>query len=438
MDLGIDYIFDDIDSFLAELGDLLEQPCASDDLARQRTSQYVHFLVRFQQEFITTEAQLAQVAYKLIDSTFYLEHSTTILSHLLQGHALLLQDHSHLLIAYGLLLYAGKEDPRWMQYVVEEAYMRKRNRLMAKIMGELVQLQNDRQVMCVALSLAFEMGKVAKFKRADWDAVTQEIITFLLDLVESSRTDTDEQFHTYIILLLLVLNEQFIMAGDRSNLVIAALSFRLQNSTTFGENLIFLLNRSDDACIQLLILKLLFSILNEPKLFEYFYTNDLYVLVDIILREVCDLGDDQEAETLRDAYLRVLRPCLLNTQLRDRPYKKAEIHQVLCSLITPYMNRKVDPNVRTLAVRILDEWWEKVSQRHVAPVLGAQVQNAVIHSSNGRDHAAIVVNGTPSPPIASSASTPTARNPLPTPVVAPSASSSTSANNKDECQVACS
>jgi hypothetical protein len=62
--------------------------------------------------------------------------------------------------------------------------------------------------------------------------------------------------------------------------------------------LTILLLMIDDSCVQLLILKLLYCIFTEPKLYEYFYTNDLYVLVDVILREVCDLGDDREAETV--------------------------------------------------------------------------------------------------------------------------------------------
>ncbi|ORX54581.1 hypothetical protein DM01DRAFT_1383297 [Hesseltinella vesiculosa] len=427
----VDYYFDDIESFHAELGDLLEQPCESDELARQRTNQYVQFLVRFQKEFITTAEQMAQVAYKLIDSTFYLEHSTTILSHVLQGHALLCKfDQSHLLVSYGLLFYAGKEDPRWMQYVVSEAILRKQNRLFVKIINELSTLYPNRLVMSMALSLAFEMGKVATLKRLDLETITLERVTYLLDLVESSRTDADEQFHNDIIFLLLVFNEQFLMAEKRSNLVIKALTNRLHVSTTFGENLIFMLNRSDDPCVQLLLLKLLYTILNEPKLYEYFYTNDLYVLVDIILREVCDLGDD--SDMLRDAYLRILKPLLLNTQLHDRPYKKNEIYQVLCSLITPHMDRKVDPNIKGLAVRILDEWWDKTCAQHVAPLLGVHVQNAVIHSGTGREHAAVAVASS-SPTTSSNSSSLSTSPPL-----ASSSSSSTTTANKNMTWAACS
>lgn len=48
----------------------------------------------------------------------------------------------------------------------------------------------------------------------------------------------------------------------------------------------------------MLILKLLYGVFTTPSLYEYFYTNDLYVLVDISLRELCDLGDTKEAQTV--------------------------------------------------------------------------------------------------------------------------------------------
>jgi hypothetical protein len=49
----------------------------------------------------------------------------------------------------------------------------------------------------------------------------------------------------------------------------------------------------------MLILKLLYGVFTTPSLYEYFYTNDLYVLVDISLRELCDLGDTKEAQTVK-------------------------------------------------------------------------------------------------------------------------------------------
>jgi Protein of unknown function (DUF2013) len=48
----------------------------------------------------------------------------------------------------------------------------------------------------------------------------------------------------------------------------------------------------------MLILKLLYLIFTTEELFEFFYTNDLCVLVDVVLRELCDLGDENDAEAV--------------------------------------------------------------------------------------------------------------------------------------------
>ena len=46
--------------------------------------------------------------------------------------------------------------------------------------------------------------------------------------------------------------------------------------------------------LQLLILKLLYLIFTTPETYEYFYNNDLRVLVDVFIRELHDLPDDAE------------------------------------------------------------------------------------------------------------------------------------------------
>ena len=47
--------------------------------------------------------------------------------------------------------------------------------------------------------------------------------------------------------------------------------------------------------LQLLILKLLYLIFTTPETYEYFYNNDLRVLVDVFIRELHDLPDDAES-----------------------------------------------------------------------------------------------------------------------------------------------
>ena len=53
----------------------------------------------------------------------------------------------------------------------------------------------------------------------------------------------------------------------------------------------------EDLVMQLLVLKILYLLFTTNVTSEYFYTNDLCVLVDVFLRELVDL--DEEAESVR-------------------------------------------------------------------------------------------------------------------------------------------
>lgn len=137
-----------------------------------------------------------------------------------------------------------------------------------------------------------------------------------------------------------------------TNRVIKVLSLHGHVYKTFGENLILLLNRESETSPQLLILKLLYLLFTTEGTAEYFYTNDLHVLVDILMRNLLDLpppslsptstsnGTTQggkpttdRTSSLRHTYLRVLHPLLANTQLRHPPhYKRAELRRMFCIL----------------------------------------------------------------------------------------------------------
>ena len=79
-------------------------------------------------------------------------------------------------------------------------------------------------------------------------------------------------------------------------------------------------------------MKLLYRIFTTPSTFEYFFTNDLHVLVDILIRNLLDLPE--EAAPLRHTYLRVLYPLLAHTQLKYPPhYKQDEVKKLLSMLV---------------------------------------------------------------------------------------------------------
>ena len=121
-----------------------------------------------------------------------------------------------------------------------------------------------------------------------------------------------------------------------TNRVIKAISTHGLTYKTFGCNLILLLNRESETSLQLLILKVLYLLFGNPSTAEYFYTNDLHVLVDVILRNLIDLPHDSSAaNALRHTYLRVLYPILTHSQISKPPhYKREEILRLLTLLTT--------------------------------------------------------------------------------------------------------
>jgi hypothetical protein len=175
-------------------------------------------------------------------------------------------------------------------------------------------------------------------------------------------------------------------AHPPTNRIIKLLSLHGSGFMTFGENIILLLNRETETSLQLLILKLLYLTFTTKATYEYFYTNDLRVLLDVIIRNLLDLPN--ELISLRHTYLRVLHPLLAHTQLNQEPhYKRDEIIKVL-SILGGSANGHWDPADETtvrLVERVAKVPWlrdEETSEGEVAEkLLGISLSPAQSASS---------------------------------------------------------
>jgi hypothetical protein len=112
----------------------------------------------------------------------------------------------------------------------------------------------------------------------------------------------------------------------------------------------------------LLTLKLLYLIFTTPPTYEYFYTNDLRVLVDILIRNLLDLPE--EALALRHTYLRVLYPLLAHTQLKYPPhYKRDELKRLLGILVHSQFPGAEEDGERILHFGDVDETTKRLVAR---------------------------------------------------------------------------
>lgn len=246
--------------------------------------------------------------------------------------------------------------------------------------------------------------------------IDEDFVVYLLSLIEGLSDDAGDPYHYPVIRVLLVLNEQYMVTTHTTpsiksplpipqtitnnhntalpNPVITVLSTKGSWFRTFGENIILLLNRESETSLQLLILKILYLLFTTRATYEYFYTNDLRVLVDVMLRNLLDLPFS--ARALRHTYLRVLHPLLANTQLRlpENHYKREEILKVLSMLVGSsgvgvFHFGQVDETTKRLGVRCARVPWldEDGSTVYLSPTTAIKLNTGL--SIGGNDRAGI-------------------------------------------------
>jgi hypothetical protein len=223
--------------------------------------------------------------------------------------------------------------------------------------------EEDPRLHLLLLQLMYEMARIEHLRPEDLLQVDDNFVMYLFRLIEALSDDASDPYHYVVIRVLvsdcwrgfgtrianepfanrvcqLVLNEQYMVAATSAavdpsapsipvtNRVVKVLSVHGSSFRTFGENIILLLNRETETSQQLLILKLLYLLFTTAATYEYFYLNDLHVLLDVIIRNLLDLPS--EANMLRHTYLRVLAPLLCHTQLSQPPhYKRDQILSLL-------------------------------------------------------------------------------------------------------------
>ncbi|KJZ72395.1 hypothetical protein HIM_08198 [Hirsutella minnesotensis 3608] len=251
-------------------------------------------------------------------------------------HSLLQEDEASPLHAIASVLYLdGRHDEATFPRMIQEACF---PRLL-----ELINTHRDDEdgrLHRLLLQLMYEMSRVERLAAEDLMLVDDAFVHHLFQIIEGVSDDAHDPYHYPTIRVLLVLNEQYMLAStdtavgseaspaQMTNRIIKCLSFHGPSFRTFGENIILLLNRETETSLQLLILKLLYLLFTNKATYEYFYTNDLRVLLDVIIRNLMDLPD--EKMSLRHTYLRVMYPLLAHTQLNQPPhYKRDEVLRVL-------------------------------------------------------------------------------------------------------------
>ncbi|KAJ3087383.1 hypothetical protein HK102_011220 [Quaeritorhiza haematococci] len=252
-------------------------------------------------------------------------------------------------VVYSLLYHLGQYWPNAYRRMAEEDYLEKLRLDVFKRTAERLHL--------TAMRLMFEISQLHELSMTDIALIDAPFLMLLCDLVEKTRSDELEEYNYTVIRLLLAFNAQFMLKNTARSLVdnrvILTLSKRLNRSKTLSENILFMFNRADNPEVQLLIAKFLVRVFSTRSVCDLFYTNDLKVVVDVVLRELLNHGS--EDEVLQHAYLSIIPPLILNTRYADTNYHKApELLQVL-TMLRDDVQGVLRPGTRREAERVLNE-----------------------------------------------------------------------------------
>ncbi|EWC45511.1 hypothetical protein DRE_05369 [Drechslerella stenobrocha 248] len=320
--------------FWDELDSILNIACPTQHQVDTQLRTYLQLISQYSEEYLQSEYDIVKCGIRLLESKVFNEHQSYARRRLVGRFPKEPADSARLHVITAALLYDGLEHSKTFELMMDQNAF---ERLILLIWKDAPKLNFGFHKLL--LEVTYEMCRIQKLRLQDLEVLDDDFIKYLLELVEDGNGDTDDPYNYAIIKVLLVLNEQYMLsehsghsdAPPLTNRVVKVLSFNGPDYKTFGENIILLLNRETETPTQLLILKILFLLFTSANTHEYFYTNDLCVLVDVIIRSLSDLPEDQTM--LRHMYLRVFHPLLLNTQLRNPPhYKRAEIVRLLNQL----------------------------------------------------------------------------------------------------------
>ena len=164
----------------------------------------------------------------------------------------------------------------------------------------------------VILTILFSQGEAVPVHYIE-KQLGCSLITFLLNKIETPpELDTEEEIADSFMGLLASYNLQFDQPAD--NIVLQCLA-KSTNAKIFTEKLLLLLNREDDPTEIIgprsginSIHKLVLDVFSSDDCISHFYTNDLMVLIDILARQLSDLGPGMQRYTyLEMAHLVLVR-----------------------------------------------------------------------------------------------------------------------------------
>lgn len=348
--------------FWEELDDISCKDYHSTSTIDRILSAYIHFACTYMDRFLSKDENLIKCANALIHSSVFSKNRAfvrrTLISHLILDESDIA---TKILIGIVLLL-----DGELHQSTLEMMHEEKATVAVIDILWK--DRHSNMRLHRIYLELLYELCRVQRLRSTELSSIGEDFIAYILSVIENQVDYDNDPYGMAAMKVFLALNEQFMVAAltlydgiPVENKSFKVLKEKGDRYRAVGENIVFLLNRGPDRCLQLMSLKLLYLIFTTKETYQYIYLNDLKVLVSVIIRELLDLSADEEM--LRHTYLRILHPLLLNTQIREEGYRRAELVNLLVSIadINSYSRVSLSEETKRLAWRCLTVDWLEYS-----------------------------------------------------------------------------
>jgi len=198
------------------------------------------------------------------------------------------------------------------------------------VIKELIQEDTDRQIFALTfLCLICSQGKGSRINAEELRKLDQDLIDYIIDLAVKEMQNMDDSLLTAAVKALFCINLQF---DPQDNLLLKCLSQKPE-AAELGNAFLVILNRGDQFSLQP-CLELLRDIVQDPSTADFFFLNDLRILVDLIIREVLNLPVGSQ---IRVKYLEVLYGIYKHhPSFAKDGYRVPEITEMLTYILDTY------------------------------------------------------------------------------------------------------
>lgn len=291
------------------------------------------------QIFVIDDQDLYRCGIYLIHSPIYEAHRIFCISKMLSFLNIDLLDQNFKLFVSYVLLLDCKNDASILQVVQDYQGFHVLYKNLHQNFENLAVFSNEngddlqtiaiiKKICTVQLDLMFQMCKYLSLSVEELSVIDTFFINYIFESLVMIDAEED-LFNFAKFKVILSVNEQF-MILSRENDIDNKVFHTIATHTTFrnfSECLLVYFNREEDRCLQIMISKVLYLIFTNHQTSELFYHNDLNVLVDVLLRELTDLSEEEES--VRNTFLRVLYPILKCSQFESSEYKKETLKSLL-------------------------------------------------------------------------------------------------------------